>query len=724
MDQQAMLTRDLVLRICATATEFDSDWIGLDRKVVAPFTAPRDTSLIERITAAAAAMGVEHVLICRTRPEHAYEPVTQVRAATPSLIGVIRGWGDEPTDFLVCLEDFSAAVLVTADELTVAAGPADYVAALVGADIGRARAEFAGTARDRRDPELLEAAAHYGCLDRDDRSGQPSRPRRDLAERLTDRAGAVRDRTPRLAAGTRALRGAWGWAMVLVLVPASLFVPGLPGTLAVAALTVWLLAQLAWLARSRTLSFAALLRLTALGALTTWPVALAELGVAAALRLDPTDPLAYAYLAVPVEEIAKFTPLLLLWLAARHRVRRFTAVDHLLAAAACGAGFQLVEAVTPLLVFGEMPAHLLPQGGPFTLLPGWLEIPGSGIRFSGHAVTTGLVGAAVGLAVVGRGLYGAKLWLLPPLALGAAALEHLNHNALLAGLEPTALTTVVFTLYGNGTATRWLLLALLVCAVLLDHRMFRFAAQSTPPPPGTAPLRGLVARAHGRAVWRRCHLPGDIAPLFRGVALAWARFPVTLTQAASAILHEFAVQLAAASRGPATLCAAWRFLRRRREHAAGAARAAQRPRRRGPERAALAAEAHDQAGRLGLAAAATLAAAAAAGVATAPFGAVEGEPGGAYAAVTVTVLTDWFTALPATAAAWTLVGTLALASLLVSGWAVPRDQPSPRHFLRTPSAALGAVLGTAAPGQLPYLAVGLLGLLLPKSTDRLLTRSG
>ncbi len=69
MDQQAMLTRDMVLRICATATEFDLDSIEFDRKIVAPFTAARDTSLIERITAAAAAVGVDHVLICRTRSD-------------------------------------------------------------------------------------------------------------------------------------------------------------------------------------------------------------------------------------------------------------------------------------------------------------------------------------------------------------------------------------------------------------------------------------------------------------------------------------------------------------------------------------------------------------------------------------------------------------------------------------------------------------------------------
>ncbi|WP_455569265.1 PrsW family glutamic-type intramembrane protease, partial [Thermobifida halotolerans] len=414
MDQQAMLTRDLVLRICATATEFDRGWIELDRKVVAPFTASRDTSLIERITAAAAAVGVEHLLICRTRSEHAYDPVTQVRAATQSLVGVIRSWGDEPTDFLVCLEDLSAAVLVTADELTVAAGPADYVRALVGADIGRARAEFAETARTTRDPELLDAAVRYGCLEQGGRHARTSRPRRDPAERLLGWAEAVRERTPRIAALSRALRGVWGWAMTVVLVLALLFVPGTSGVLPATLLTVWLLVQLAWLARSRTLSFAALLRLAVLGALTTWPVLLVEVSVAAAVGLDPADPLAYAYLAVPVEEIAKFTPLLLFWLVARHRLRRFAAVDYLLAAAACGAGFQLAETLARTLLFGGLPDPLLPQGGLLTPLPGWVDLPGTGIRFSGHAVTTGLVGAALGLAVVGRGLYGARLWLGAP----------------------------------------------------------------------------------------------------------------------------------------------------------------------------------------------------------------------------------------------------------------------------------------------------------------------
>ncbi|TDQ51430.1 PrsW family glutamic-type intramembrane protease [Actinorugispora endophytica] len=718
MDEQAMLTRDLVLRICATATELDQGWTRIDRKVVAPFTASRDTSLIERIAAAARAMGVEHLLICRTRSEYAYEPVTQVRAAVPSLVGVIRGWGNEPTDFLVCLEDFSAAVLVTSGDLTVAAGPADYVRALVGPDIGQGRADFAETARLQRDPDLLRAAGRYGCLEQGGRHARGGRgPGPDLAERVTARIESVREGRPGTAALLRALRGAWGWAAVAVLALALLFVPGASGVLPAALVTVWLLVQLAWLARSRTVSFAALLRLAAIGALMTWPVALLELAVAATAGLDPANRYAYAYLAVPVEEAAKFAPVLLFWLVARRRFKRFAAVDYLLVAAAAGAGFQLAETVARTLLAGGVPDLLLPQGGLFTLLPGWVDLPGAGIRFSGHAVTTGLVGAAFGLAVVGRRLYGAWLLLLPPLALGAAALEHLNYNAVLAGLDTTAVTSVVFGLYGNGAATRWLLLLMLLFAVVLDYRLARFAAETTPPLPGAAPLRSLTARAHGRAVWRRSHLAGDIAPAFRRMALAGARLPVTLVEAASSILHEFAVVLTAASRGPVALCAAWRFLLRRREHAMGSARAAGRPWRRVPTREDLAAAERRLSLGLGLPAAL-----AAAGVllAAAPAGAAAADPAAAYAVMTTRALADWFGALTAADGRWALAGGLALVSLLMSGWTVPRAHPSLRDFLRAPRANAGGFLGALAPGQVPYAVAGLLGLLLPGTTDRLL----
>ncbi|MFD0775864.1 PrsW family intramembrane metalloprotease, partial [Streptomonospora algeriensis] len=165
MDEQAMITRDLVLRLCANATEFDQGWIEEDAKIVVPFTAPRDTALIERVVAAGRALGVERLLVCRTRAEFAYEPVTEVAADAGSVVHVIRLWGEEPTDLLVAVEDFSAAVLVTATTLTVAAGSWDFLRPLVGPDLESARTAFAEDARKSRAPELLRAAQVYNCLE-------------------------------------------------------------------------------------------------------------------------------------------------------------------------------------------------------------------------------------------------------------------------------------------------------------------------------------------------------------------------------------------------------------------------------------------------------------------------------------------------------------------------------------------------------------------------------
>ncbi|GAA3758779.1 hypothetical protein HDA32_004928 [Spinactinospora alkalitolerans] len=728
MDEQAMLTRDLVLRLCANATELDQGWIDADRKVVAPFTASRDTALIDAIIAGGRALGVDRLLICRTRAEHAYEPVTEVPADVGSLVGVIRGWGNEPTDFLVAVEDLSAAVLVTAGELTVAAGPDDFVREFVGADIARARADFADEARDERDADLVRAAHRYGCLEQGGKHARGARgPGPDLAERVTARAESARTGSPRAVAALRALRGAWGWAMVLVLILAMVFVPGVPGAAPVVLAMLWLLAQLAWLARSRTLSYATLVRMLALGALAAWPIALAELAIAGAVGLPADGLYAYAYVAVPVEEIGKLAPLLLFWLVARRRFKRFAAVDHLLLAAASGAGFHLAEQAVRAVVLADVTDVLAPQIGLLTLLPGWIDVPSAAVRFSGHAVTTGLVGGAIGLAVVGRRQYGAWLWILPPLALGAAALEHLSFNAALVGLDPTPLTAFVFTLYGSGVATRWLLLLLLVLAVIMDYRLARLAAGLTPRLPGRASLAGLTRWAHGRAVRVRVRVPGDIAPVFRRFALAWARIPATLAETAATILHEFAVAAVAASRGPATLCRTWRFLRRRREFAMGAARAEGRPWRRVPSRGVLSETENRLATALGVGPKA--AAAMAVAPVAVPVASMAAHPlitgaaphtGGAYAAMSVRALTDWFGALPADTRPWVWAGAVALTSLLVSGWGLPRAHPSLRHFLRDPRGTVAGFLGALAPGQIPYAVVGLAGLALPKSIDRLL----
>ncbi|CAM3689009.1 PrsW family intramembrane metalloprotease [Nocardiopsis rhodophaea] len=727
MDEQAMLTRDLVLRLCADPVEFDEDWLRSDRKTVVPFTAPRDTSLIDTIVAAGRAVGVDRLLICRTRNEFAFEPVTEVPADTTSIVAVIRAWGDQPTDVLIAVEDLSAAVLVTSSELTVAAGSDDFLCPFVGRDLAGARTGFAEEARKDRDPALLRAAQLYGCIDQGHPPG-PRTPGPDLAERVAVRGRKLRESADQAVTWMRAARGAWGWAMVVVLLVAGLIVPGVSVALPVLVGTLWLMAQFAWFARSRTVGFATLMRVLALGALMIWPAALAERLLTGTLGgveawVGPT------YIAVLVEEPIKLLPLLLCRTVAGRRFKRFAAVDYLLLAAASGAGFHLAEQALRAVTGGTAPAPA-PVYEVFTLFPGWVELPGLGVQFSGHAVTTGLVGAALGLAIVGRRHYGARLWLLPPIALWMAALEHMNFNAALAGVDPTPVTAFLAAVTGGGAATRWVLLLLLVAAVLMDYRLTLSAADTTPALPGEPPLAALRRWARGRSVRLRVRVPGDIAPVFQRAAYAWALLPVTLTTTLSTILHEFAVMIASASRGPATLAATWDFLRNRRAYAMGAARAGDRPWRRFPRQEELTASARRLRGALAPAPASGAAAAAAAaliavhprvGVA-AGDGGTTGSATSAYALTVVGGAEKWLRTLPTAEAVWVGAAMVALLSLLVSGWSVPRVYPTVREFLRTPGRNIGLVLGACAPGQAAYALTALAGTALPRSTDRLLRR--
>ncbi|MFL1427592.1 MULTISPECIES: PrsW family intramembrane metalloprotease [unclassified Nocardiopsis] len=723
MEEQAMLARDLVLRVCAGATELDPQWIRVDGKVTTPFLVPRDRNLVRAVIAAGRSMGVERLLVCRTRPEFSYEPVTEIPLDTDTLIDLVRGWGPDPTDFLVCVEDFSAAVLITADDLTVAAGPADFVRELVGADIPQARAHFASRAEIEKTPELVRAAALYRCAD----TGKRRAPGPDLHERAA--AGADRFRRGSAARGLRALRGAAGWTALAVAAIAPLAVSDVRGpVLPALAVLFAVLLQLALIARSRTVSFASLLRVAALGALLLWPLALVERAVTGALGAGTYDVVPYTYVAVTVEELGKLLPLALLPLVAPRRARRLAAVDFALLAAASGAGFQLAEHLVTALTVGG-------SGGGGWFLPGGSQImdrdTGAVIAaFSGHAVTTGLVGAALGLAVVGRGRW---LWALPPLAVLAAFLEHLNLNALLAGAALHPASGVVLGLLGGGVLTPFFLVVLVACGVALDYRLIATAAESTPPLPGLPPLAGLRRRARGRAVAMRVRVPGDIAPGFRRAALAWAELPVTLTTTLAMIVHELAACTIAARRGPATLGDTWRFLRQRRANAMGEARSGARPWRHHPSQEELTRTARDLARRLGLAATGgvtALAAAAAVAFAVVPAPAPRvpvdspdipvGEPG--YALLALERLQTWFAGLSAFDAVWAAVLLGAVLLLLVSGNGVPRAHPHMRDFLRSPTANSGAVLGMLAPGQVVYATVGLVGLLLPRSADRLLVR--
>ncbi|WP_159941512.1 MULTISPECIES: PrsW family glutamic-type intramembrane protease [unclassified Nocardiopsis] len=725
MEEQAMLARDLVLRVCAGATELDPHWIRSGGKVTTPFLVPRDRNLIRAIVAAGRAMGVDRLLVCRTRPEFSYDPVTEVPLDTDTLIDLIRGWGPTPTDFLVCVEDFSAAVLVTADELTVAAGPADFVRELVGADIPQARAHFGARARAEGGPVLTRAAQLYHCAETGARHARGSRgPGPDLAERLVRSVDRARRNSPRAVRSLRALRGAWGWLMVVALLLAPLAAPELGAALPALAAAFALLLQLGLLARSRTVSFAALLRVAAFGALLLWPLALAEAAVARLLGADPYGVLAYTYVAVPLEELGKLLPLLLLPLAARRRLRRLAAVDFLLLAAASGAGFQLAERLFTQVALGA--PDLSADGGLF--LPGGSTVtdPAGEVLavFSGHAVTTGLVGAALGLAVVGR-RHGAWLWLLPPVALTLAVLDHLNLNARLANAALHPASEFVHGLLGGGALTPWLLVLLLVCAVALDYRLIATAAESTPPLPGQPPLAGLRRRARGRSVATRVRVPADIAPMFRRTALSWAELPVILATALSTVAHELAAATIAARRGPGVLCDTWRFLRWRRANAMGEARSAGRPWRHHPSQVELSGQARELARRLGLAATGGVTAAVgllACATAYAVLGAPAADGTPAYAYLALDRIQGWLAGLSPGDTVWAAVVTTAVLTLLTAGNGVPHAHPRMREFLREPTANTGAILGMLAPGQVGYAVLGLAGLALPRRVDRLLVR--
>lgn len=726
MQEQAMLARDLVLRVCAAPTEFDPRWVRAGGKVTTPFSVPRDRNLIRGIVDAGRALGVERLLVCRTRGEFAYEPVTEVPLHTETLVDLIRGWGAEPTDFLVCVEDFSAAVLVAANELTIASGPADFVREIVGSDIPGVREEFAAKAQRTKRPELLSAAQRYHCIEPGARHARNRGPGPDLYERLSRRVERARVRSPRALRSLRASRGGWNWLMVVVLLVAPLSAPELGPALPALVLTFVLLFQLAFLARSRTVSFATLMRVVALGVLLLWPVALLEGAIVGLAGLEPYDALGYTYVAVTVEEAAKLAPLLVFVFLARRRMRRLAAVDLLLLGAASGAGFQLAER---LFTEFSVPA----TGSASLFLPGGSTISGPEGEvlaiFSGHAVVTGLIAGALGLAIVGRRRYGNWTWLLPLLAAGLVYLEHLHFNALLAAATLDPVSTFLHRVLGGGALTPWLLLLVLVFAVGMDHRLIASAAETTPPLPGRPPLARLRRWAHGRSVSMRVRVPADIAPTFRRTALVGADLPITLATTVTAIVHEFAAATRAARRGPGALCDTLRFLRRRRANAMGEARSQGRPWRRHPSQEELAGQARELSFRLGLAGTATGAVAVSAAALAVLAGAMQwgawsapGPAEPAYAVVALDHLQNWLARAGTGGMVWTALVGVALVSLLSMGNGVPYAHPRMREFLRAPSANTGVILGMLAPGQVGYALPALVGLVLPRRVDRLLTR--
>jgi RsiW-degrading membrane proteinase PrsW (M82 family) len=260
---------------------------------------------------------------------------------------------------------------------------------------------------------------------------------------------------------------------------------------------------LGWLAISptKTIRWSSVLRLFTLSALWSAAIALISERVVAGtgLRVQSAGP--SIGVAAVVEETLKLAPLALLAVLAPGRVRRFAAVDWLLAGLACGMGFQAAEdfarqaipsAPSLLDVLNGVPAR--PYG--FTLFGGSSTIPG-GATYAGHHIETALIAAGIGLAVCGarRGIRLA-LWLLPLFLWLVTVADHAGFNATNQDQRTftsghSTVPSLLFTTWrwtGRGANRGWLLITVLVVSLLVDGRRQSSEEPSSRPVPGTSQL--------------------------------------------------------------------------------------------------------------------------------------------------------------------------------------------------------------------------------------------
>lgn len=762
MKAAEMLARDLVLRVCASDGEFRRDWIarGAGPKRVVPLAvAPgADPELAAAIAGAATEMGAQRLLACRTRAAFMYDPVLVLPVSAQALLDVVGRWG-QPDDFLVCLPDGSAAVLVSVAGYALAAGQAPFVAALAGPDVAGARERFTVRAREIGDQRLRILAGRYG--------GPTSRhaPRRalrpDVAERLSALAAAIRRRSL-VTAVLRFAAAAAGWAAIAVIVTTLLSAPRSSHVLPAVGGALWLLLQVFALARTHTLSWAACLRMAAAGAACAMVFA-----AAVRLAVHPAALHAWRALLGPADEAVKLVPVVVFWLVARNRFARLAAVDYLLLGVASGAGFALAENTVAALAVPGAGWHIA------ALLPGWSDA--GVVRFPGEAVATGLATAGIGLAAATRAA-GANAaaarrpwrrwrrwlrwlsWLLPVVLLAVAMLDHYRYGAVAGGMAVPGWLTRLHAVLGNGHASRWLLVALLAAAIAVDFAAQRRVTDLVPPLPGV-PLWARLARdARGSLVSARIRWPARTARGRR--ARQWAAARVAVTEALVALGHEAAFLLVALlprQRPQGVFAASLAFARQRRELAMREARAGGRVRRDVPRRegvwtawqrlTAALALGSSQAAVAGVVPGApqmrsVLAQWPAAGPAvqavTVRAAALQRAPGGdrhAYGVpqgrpadlVTgIPALHAWFNQFIPAGQVLIVAAAIGFFVLLVSGWALPVPLAAPRRAGRAgrPSLLLRGLAATPAPGQFLFRLLRLGGDLLPPATARLLAGHG
>jgi hypothetical protein len=130
-----------------------------------PFAAatPVAPAVAGRLAAAVRALGERVVLGCSVAPARSDEVTMTIPADGARIHAALQALGTP--DALIVLPDLSAALLTTSAGFAVAAGPRQFVEAVAGADVRRARTGFAefALASAGSSGQPLSAARYYGC---------------------------------------------------------------------------------------------------------------------------------------------------------------------------------------------------------------------------------------------------------------------------------------------------------------------------------------------------------------------------------------------------------------------------------------------------------------------------------------------------------------------------------------------------------------------------------
>ena len=198
------------------------------------------------------------------------------------------------------------------------------------------------------------------------------------------------------------------------------------------------LLQLWFLARSKTISWRLFAWALRLGMLTALISAALEVGIARIAGMGLGDAAAGVWMAGPVEELLKLSPLLVMIALSPHAVRRLSIVDLGLLGMAFGGGFQIAEDVVRRVTTSPSGFSIFPSDSTdlsstqfrvWSLFPGWSELPTEGAQsahWPSHLLTTGLVAIAIGVALRLSPRLGMFVYFLPAALFALSVLDHLH----------------------------------------------------------------------------------------------------------------------------------------------------------------------------------------------------------------------------------------------------------------------------------------------------------